>query len=213
MSDAFDAAFDVERPIHAVWNACRLPADAEPPACRIPGFPSFDGPGCAATIIELEPQRLLRVRKDDEPCAGTEIEIRLGPATAGGWPTRVSIRQSGFAPALLALGDLARAHWRHIVADFQLYLTHEVTVRGTAWGDFGAALRQTPIGLELGDLASGGFASRCSMQPGDLLLSIGDIRIHSIEQLWTVLVLSRAAVETPVAWIRNGRRVDAKAHL
>lgn len=213
MSDAFDAAFDVERPIHAVWNACRLPADAEPPACRIPGFPSFDGPGCAATIIELEPQRLLRVRKDDEPCAGTEIEIRLGPATAGGWPTRVSIRQSGFAPTLLALGDLARIHWRHIVADFHLYLTHEVAVPGTVWGDFGAALRQTPIGLELDDLASGGLAARCGMKPGDLLLTIGDIRIQSIEQLWTVLALSRGGEETAVAWIRDARAMGSTARL
>ena len=212
MSDAFDAAFDVERPIHAVWNACRLPADAEPPACRIPGFPSFDGPGCAATIIELEPQRLLRVRKDDEPCAGTEIEIRLGPATAGGWPTRVSIRQSRFAPALLALGDLARIHWRHIVADFHLYLTHDVAVPGTVWGDFGAALRETPIGLELGDI-TGGFAARCGMKPGDLLLTIGDIRIQSIEQLWTVLPLSRAGAETPVVWVRDGRRMGSEACL
>ena len=214
MTDGFDAAFDIARPVHAVWEACRLPGDAEPSTCRIPAFPSFDGqPGCTATIIDLEPQRLLRLRKDDEPCAGTEIEIRIGPATAGGWPTRVSIRQSGFAPQFLALGDIVEAHWRHIVADFRLYLTHEVAVPGTVWGDFGATPRQTPIGLELGELAVGGFASRCGMQSGDLLLTIGDIRIQSIEQLWTVLALSRAGVETSVGWIRNGVRIDATAPI
>ena len=205
MTKAFEAAFDVERPLHAVWQACRLPTNAEPPACRIPAFPSFDGkPGCAATVLSSEPQQHLRVRKDDEPCAGTEIEIRIGPATAGGWPTRVSVRQSGFAPWLLAAGDVAEVHWRHIVADLHLYLVHEVTVPATVWGDFGAAVHQTAMGLELGDVTDGGIASRCGMEPGDLLLTVGPIRVHTIEQLWTVLALSRIDTETTVGWVRDG---------
>lgn len=210
MAKTFESVFDVERPLHAVWEACRLPTDHVPPKCRIPGFPSFDGqPGCAATIIEVTPQQLLRARKDDEPCAGTEIEVHISPATAGGWPTRVSVRQSGFAPSLLAAGDLVEAHWRHIVADFHLYLAHEVTVPGTVWGDIGAGLRQTPIGLELADVTDGGLAARCRMQAGDVLLTIDGIRIHTIEQLWTVLALRTAEEDVSVTWARNGRRLSA----
>lgn len=210
MTQAFAATFEVERPLHAVWQACRLPTDVEPPACRIPAFPSFDGnPGCAATVLTSEPQQQLRVRKDDEPCAGTEIEIRVGPATAGGWPTRVSVRQSGFAPWLLAAGDAVEAHWRHIVADFHLYLVHEVTVPDTVWGEIGAALRQTPIGLELADLTDGGLAARCDMQPGDVLLTIAGIRVHTIEQLWTVLALVDSRREKAIAWVRDGHRMTA----
>ena len=213
MSKTFEAAFNVERPLHAVWEACRLPTDDVPPKCRVPGFPSFDGqPGCAATVIDLAPQQLLRVQKDDEPCAGTEIEIRISPATAGGWPTRISVRQSGFAPWLLAAGDIVEAHWRHIVADFHLYLAHEVTVPGTVWGDIGAGLRQTPIGLELADVADGGLAARCGMQAGDVLLTIGGIRVHTIEQLWTVLALRTAAEDAPVTWARAGRRMSTTVH-
>ena len=209
MSKAFESVFDVERPLHAVWEACHLPTNDVPPQCRIPAFPSVDGqPGCAATIIDLTPQQFLRVRKDDEPCAGTEIEIHISPATAGGWPTRVSVRQSGFASWLLAAGDVALAHWRHIVADFHLYLAHEVTVPGTVWGEIGAGLRQTPIGLELTDVTKGGLAARCGMQAGDVLLTIGGIRIHTIEQLWTVLAL-RTGRDAPVTWARNGRRRSA----
>ena len=210
MSKAFESVFDIERPLHAVWEACRLPADDAGPACRIPGFPSLDGqPGCAATVIDLKPQQLLRVRKDDEPCAGTEIAILISPATAGGWPTRVSVRQSGFASWLLAAGDVVEAHWRHIVADFHLYLAHEVTVPGTVWGDIGAALRQTPIGLEVADTVDGGLASRCGMQTGDLLLTIAGIRIHTIEQLWTVMALLEPGRETAITWARNSRRLAA----
>ena len=212
MSRAFESVFDVERPLHAVWEACRLPTDNAPPACRIPGFPSLDGqPGCAATVIDSAPQQSLRVRKDDEPCAGTEIAIHLSPATAGGWPTRVHVRQSGFPSWLLAAGDVVEAHWRHIAADFHLYLVHEVTVPGTVWGEMGAALKQTPIGLELADLTDGGLAARCDMQPGDVLLTIAGIRIHTIEQLWTVLALVDSRRETAIAWVREGRWMTANA--
>lgn len=212
MSKAFESVFDIERPLHAAWEACRLPADDAGPACRIPGFPSLDGqPGCAATVIDLEPQQLLRVRKDDEPCAGTEIAIHLSPATAGGWPTRVSVRQSGFASWLLAAGDVVEAHWRHIVADFHLYLVHEVTVPGTVWGEIGAVLRQTAIGLELADVTDDGLAALCGMQPGDVLLTIAGIRIHTIEQLWTVLALVDSRREMAITWVRDGRRMAVNA--
>lgn len=214
MSKVFEGVFDVERPLHAVWEACRLPTDNAPPACRIPGFPSLDGqPGCAATVIDSAPQQMLRVRKDDEPCAGTEIAIHLSPATAGGWPTRVSVRQSGFASWLLATGDVVEAHWRHIVADFHLYLVHEVTVPGTVWGEIGAALKQTAIGLELGDLVDSGLAARCGMHSGDVLLTIAGIRIHTIEQLWTVLALVDSRRETAIVWAREGRWMTANAAL
>ena len=204
MTRRFEAVFEVERPLHAVWQACRMPTAERPPKCRIPAFPSLDRkPGCAATVIESVPQELLRVTKDDEPCAGTEIEIRIGPATAGGWPTRVSVRQSGFAPALLAAGDVVEAHWRHIVADFQLYLAQEVSVPGTLWGELGAGLKQTPIGVEIGGTADQGIARRCGMLPGDLLLTIGAIRIQTIEQLWTVLSLANADDELTVRWSRE----------
>ena len=212
MTDAFEATFDVERPNHAVWQACRLPGENGPTTCRIPAFPSFDGqPGCAATVIESKPQQLLRVRKADEPCAGTEIEIRTGPATAGGWPTRVSLRQAGFPAWFLAAGDVVEAHWHHIVADFHLYLAHEVTVPGTVWGDFGAPIRHTPIGLELTSIVDDGFASRCGIRGGDLLLTIGKIRIHSIEQLWTVLALLPADERVSVTWVRDGGPMAAEA--
>lgn len=211
MTRVVEASFDVERPQHAVWRACLLPSGGEPQHCRIPAFPSFDGhPGCAATVIEREPQQRLRVQKDDEPCKGTLIEIRIGPATAGGWPTRVSLRQWDFAPALLAAGDVVDAHWQHIVADFHLYLAHEVNVPGTLWGNLGAGVRQTPIGLEILDPTVGGFADRCGMTAGDLLLTVGTIRIQSVEQLWTVLALTGAGVDTPVSWLRDGRRISAR---
>ena len=255
------ATFEVARPLHAVWQACRLPDDGAalhavvapgPPSpdnrdankrplqpsgdgagtgasatrtCRLPAFPSFDGrPGCRVTVLASEPQQRLHVRKDDEPCVGTEIQISVGPATAGGWPTRVSLKQWGFSDALLAAGDVIDAHWRQIVADFQLYLTHEISVPGTVFGDFGATLHQTSLGVELGTVFDGGLAFRCGMTEGDLLVGVGPIRVQSIEQLWTILaLLGRADAAIPmdaaapatweVTWIRAGQLQQANLSL
>lgn len=141
MDDGLESVSHLEVPRAEVWRRCRLPGPADTHQCRIPGFPSVDGaPGCLAAVLESEPQKLLRCRKLDMPCAGTEITVRLAPANAAGWPTRVTLRQSGFGAALPR--DILEAHWRRIVADFRLYLEREVIVPGTAWGvDLGALFR------------------------------------------------------------------------
>ncbi len=183
----------------------RLPVEAEPDHGRIPGFPSVDGePGCVARVLASEPQKLLRVRKRDMPCAETMIEIVIGPANASGWPTRVEVAQSGFPTEMDAMPDLVDAHWRQIVADFRLYLERGVVVPGTAWGaSFGALTAQTPVALVLTKLDQNGFAARCGMREGDLLLTLRGIRIHDLAQLWTVLALSAVGEEVAVAWARG----------
>ena len=195
----------------------RLSVETEPGHGRIPGFPSVDGePGCVARVLASEPQKLLRVRKRDMPCAETMIEIAIGPANASGWPTRVEVTQSAFPPEMDAMADLVDAHWRQIVADVRLYLEHGVVVPGTVWGaSFGALTAQTPVALALTklDQDQNGFAARCGMREGDLLLTLRGIRIHDLAQLWTVLALSAVGEEVAVAWARGGELHTAVAPL
>ena len=155
-----------------------------------------------AEILEAEPQTLLRCRKLDMPCAGTEIAVRVEPANAAGWPTRVTLRQSGFGDALPR--DVLEVHWRQIAADFRLYVEREVIVPGMAWGvDLGALFRQTPVGLEVGAVVEGGPADRAGLRGGDLLLTVGPIRVHDLAQLWTVLALLPANREMTLGWTRG----------
>ncbi len=208
MNDRVEAVFNVDRPQHQVWEACRLPSDAEHPLCRLPAFPSLDGKtGCAATVLEMRPQQFLRLYKDDEPCKGTEIGIQVDPATAAGWPTRVTLWQSGFGPWFEAARDVFETHWRQIAANFELYVSRGITVPGTIFGDFGATVSATPTGLELAAIDAGGFAARCGMATGDLLLTVGPIRIHSIEQLWTAMALLPSDAEIPATWARGTVRM------
>ena len=160
MDDRLEFVANLEVPQAEAWRRCRLPAATAADRCRVPGFPSVDGePGCAAAVLECVPQKLLRCRKLDTPCAGTEIAIRLEPANAAGWPTRVTLSQHGFGGVLPR--EVLEVHWRHIAADFLLYLEREITVPGTAWGiSLDADVRQTPTGLAVSGVAERGLAGR-----------------------------------------------------
>ncbi len=101
----------------------------------LPGFSSFEAlpvPGASCTLIELEDECLLRVKKDHQPCEGTEIIVRLGQAETG---TRVTVVQSGFGPFLDFAGrDTVFGHGSQIVRDFRLYIERGLTMPGTVWG-------------------------------------------------------------------------------
>ena len=206
-------SFNVELPLARVWERLRLPWPAEPGQCRIPGFPSFDGQGgCVAAVVASESQGALRLRKLDAPCADSKITIEIGPANAAGWPTRVTVAQSDLPPPMAAMPDMVLAHWRQIVADFRLYVERGVVASPTVWGaSLGAGTDQTPLGLVLGAIEAGGFAERCGMASGDLLLTLRGVRIHDIGQLWAVLALSPPAEEAAVTWVRDDRALAATA--
>jgi len=170
--------------------------------------------GCLATVVASKPQQSLRARKDDAPCAGSWIDIAIGPANASGWPTHVAVAQSGLPPQMNALGDAPEAHWRRIVADFRLYLEHGVPAPPVAWGtDFGASLARTATGLVLARVEEQGFAGRCGMRQGDLLLALRGIRVHGFGQLWTLLALTEPGDDVAVLWVRNGETRSASVAM
>ena len=204
-------SFDVFLPASAVWERLRLPGEHASGTCRIPGFPSSDGsPGCVVGVESDEPQQRLAGTKLDEPCGGTAIRIEIGPANAGGWPTRVNVVQAGFAPPLADLPDYLNAHWRRIVADFRLYVEHGVTAPASTWGaSLGATTRETPTGLVVSDLVAQGFADRCGMHVGDLLVTLAGVRVLDTAQLWTVLAVLNPGDEARARWVRDGEAIDA----
>ncbi len=216
MSDDFEATFVVDLAPPAVWRALTeriASSDDDATHLVIAGFPSFPPaplPGAACTVIQEVPELLLRVSKDDHPCAGTEIAITLEQVSTG---TRVTVVQSGFGPFLdLAGRDTVIAHGEQIVRDLQLFLERGVTVVGTSWGTpLGARPVQTPTGLELEQVDVGGFAERAGLEVRDLLLTVAGIRIHDIAQLWTTLSLVDATEPVPLSWARGGEVLTGSA--
>ena len=219
MEDGFEATFVVDLVIDEVWEAITSPAphvgaEAEPMRYLIAGFPAFGAdhaPGTLATELEVDPGRLLRVHKDEEPCAGTEIAIVLENAETG---TRVTVVQSGFGPWLKSVRDTFEAHWRQIVHDLRLFIERGIRVAGTAWGaDLGAMSKQQPLGLEITTVTPGAYAERLGMRTGDLLLTLRNIRVHDSQQLWTILALSTSGDETEASWARGSDVLSGSAIL
>lgn len=214
MKDDFEATFVVDLAADEVWEALTRRTLEEDGALHyvLPGFPSLTRlpvPGASGTPLEVEPGKLLRVKKDHEPCAGTEIAVRLEQADTG---TRVTVVQSGFGPFLDIVGrDVVFGHGHQIVRDLRLYIERGLTVPGTAWGaSLGARTRQTGTGLEI-TAVDGGFAKQAGLEPGDLLLTLRGIRIHDTQQLGTVLALTETGSTHEVSWARGRDAMSAKA--
>ena len=218
MKDGFEATFVVELAPDEVWEqiARRQVEMKEQGATAeeyvLPGFPSLVPdvmPGARCSVLEVEPGRLLRVRKAVDPCAGTEIAVTLEAADTG---TRVTIVQSGFGPWLDKVRDIFGTHWNQIVADFRLYLERGLTVPGTIWGaSLGAPTRQTPVGLEIIAVNQGEFGERAGMQRGDLLITLRGIRVHDTQQMWTILALTEKGSSAEASWARGRELMKAQA--
>ncbi len=209
MKDEFKVTFVVELAPKEVWEAITQRTHTDESGGLhyiLPGFPSIsslDVIGASCTPIEVKEGHLLRTTKDDHPCQGTEVAVKLEQSGTG---TAVTIVQSGFGAFLEAVGrDTVFSHGHQIVNDFRLYLERGLTVVGTQWGwNFGAKTTQTPIGVEIESLYPGeAFAERLGMQAGDLLLTLGGIRIHDHAQLWTVLALTDASKPVDATWARG----------
>ena len=214
MSDDFEATFVVDLAPEAVWRALTERTIEADGATRyvLPGFPSMQAlpiPGASCTTLEEEPNRLLHVKKDHFPCEGTEIVIELEQQSTG---TRVRVVQSGFGPFLDFAGhDTVVGHGRQIVNDLRLYIERGITVPGTVWGvSLGAVPRETPVGIELARI-DGGFAEAVGLQTQDLLLTLRGIRIHDLQQLWTVLALTELGTSAEITWARGRETMAAEA--
>ena len=213
--DELHETFDVFLPLSAVWERLRLPGGSAARVFRIPGFPSSDGkPGCVVAVDVSEPQRRLAGTKADPPCAGTRIDIEIGPANASGWPTRLSLAQSGFEAPLADLPDFLNAHWRRIVADFRLYVEHGVTAPPAAWrASLGATTRETPTGLAVTDVEPEAYADRCGMQEDDILLTLAGVRMLDTAELWTVLSMLAPGDLATATWVRDGAVLESESVL
>jgi len=210
MADEFRTTITVEVAPEAVWKALTERTVAGDGADEgvhyvLPGFPSFEPlplAGASCTPLEVAPGKLLRVRKDHEPCKGTEIAVQLEQEGTG---TRITLVQSGFGALLDIVGrDVVFGHGREIAEDLALFLEHGLIVPGSTWGmSLGATTVQRPFALEVAHVMPGGFAEQAGLAPGDLLLSLHGVRVRDTRQLATVLAMLSAGTESEVCYIRS----------
>jgi hypothetical protein len=207
-ADRFEATFVVKVERETVWQ--RLTSSPLEPAGDAPRYwvPGFDS---AATLDEAETRARLRLTKDDEPCAGTEIVVVLEDDTSG---TRVTVVQSRFGDWLPARYDMMTVGWRYIVADLETFLATGAHARRhlRAWGDLGADVRATDGGLRLHAVRPGTLADRLGLRSDDLLVVLAGAPVASYDDLVTVLrVLGAERRPVEAEWVRGGTVLRAVA--
>jgi predicted metalloprotease with PDZ domain len=189
-------ALPVEQTWESLAGAEPEPASGDPTGWWLPGFES------AAEALEVEPHRRLRFRKVSEPCAGTEISITLETAETG---TRVTVVQSGFGAWFDEAFEAMAIGWSHIVADLHLYLERGVHGRrhSRPWAGLGCALRSSDTGLEVVDVYPSGFAREAGLEPGDLLLAVGEAPVLVRRELETLMRVYRTGEKVEMTWVRG----------
>jgi hypothetical protein len=201
MKDGFEATFVVQAPTQAVWD--RL-SDREGDLWRLP---AFEGLGEA---MHVEPGQQLHVRKVTQPCAGTEIVIRLEHEGTG---TKGTVVQSGFGAMWTFAADALEVGWRHILADLALYL--ERGVHGARhmrrWGNFGCVFTDTDFGLEVASTMGDSLAQRVGLAPGDILLAVAGAPVVTRAELESLLRVLPSGETVAVEWIRGDQKLEAKA--
>jgi hypothetical protein len=214
--DGFKTTFVVDVAPQAVWEAI---ARSSPPGSGSPGDPvRYHLPGFEAwgVPLEVEPGRLLRVRKDEEPCKGTEIAVVIEAAGSG---TRVTVVQSGFGPILAQVLESFRTVWTWIVADLALYVERRIRLETHLFAtpppraSLGVRTEERTAGLHVSAVEPGSFGARVGLQAGDLLLTLNDVRLVNGMQLLDLLRICDAGSELRVQWARGDQHRSAAAVL
>lgn len=204
--DRFEATFRLRIDRDKAWR--RLAGDPvsgdEAEHVWLPGFDS------QATVVDADPPRRLHTRKDDEPCAGTDIVVTLEDDEIG---VRIHVVQSGFGAWLPERYEMMSVGWRYIVADLQTYLATGVHARRhlRPWGDLGADATTIDGGIRVDGVRDDGLASRLGLIDGDLLVTLAGAPVASLGDLVTVLRTLDAARKPTAEWIRSGSLVAAPA--
>jgi uncharacterized protein YndB with AHSA1/START domain len=206
MEDRFEATFVVEVERAEVWEALVQDDRTEPGGPQRLWLPAF--PNGTGEVLELEPERLLRVRKDQFPCEGTEIAITLESTDRG---TRVTVVQSGFGAAFEAMLNLLALGWSQIVADLIVFCGRGVVAgrHELPWRDIGFQVRPADGGVEvIGKAAAGSFGEQAGLCEGDLVLAISSAPIIDLQDFTAVARALPPGSKVEVTWLRGRDRMS-----
>ena len=194
-----EKTFDVAAAPGEAWKALeelRVRA-AGPQEWWLPGFE------CRAGEVEVEHEQRLTVRKLDQPCADTLIEITFEHLATG---SRIRVVQSGFDEAFVRrAGDSFWIHAEHIFADVHLFFETGV-VAGRAWlpwAPLGVGVTVAPFGLRVTSVAPGAWAERVGLEADDVLLTVAGAPLYSAHDLGVIERVVRAGEEVAATWARD----------
>jgi uncharacterized protein YndB with AHSA1/START domain len=220
VTPAFERSFVVEAPIERVWRAFTEPDELEVWHGTAEVFEAVEGgrirfadpghPPMEGSVEEAVPYRRLRWRiHGDQSVVDESFEELDGR-------TRVTIRHASEEDEwpeheleAITLG------WDESIAD--LVLLVEAGVRFirhmTLRSRIGAATRNTAAGVEIVSVSAGTFAAGVGLEPGDLLLQVGEAPIFDRSDLVLLMREHEPGVELEAVFARNGRILRRAASL
>jgi hypothetical protein len=168
---------------------------------------------CRGAEVEADPALRLTVRKLDEPCAGTLIDITFEHAGTG---SRIRVVQSGFDEAFVnAAGPAFWLHAEHLFADLHLFFQTGVVARRAwlPWAPLGVNVEPKPYGLVVASVGSGTWAERIGLSRGDVVLTVGGAPLYEPGELGVIERIARPGQELAATWGHDGERVEGTATL
>jgi C-terminal processing protease CtpA/Prc len=105
---------------------------------------------------------------------------------------------------------VGRAHrWDQAIADLIAYTETGVVARRFVmpFANLGMRLVETPAGLRVTEVSTGGVAHQAGVVSGDLLLTAGGAPVYRIGELWAVSrVVGRPRAAVELQWVHAGER-------
>lgn len=212
--DALEAVFTIDVAPEDAWAAVTRPARDQ-----VPGEPAryfLAGFEAVCSELEVDPGRMLRMRKEEEPCKGTEIVVVIEDA---GGKSRVTVVQSGFPAAFRAALESFRFVWTMIHTDLALYMERGVSTKAHLFGgpppraSLGLKANDAAAGLKVAAVEPGGFGARAGVAAGDLLVSLNGVRLTSGMQLIDLMRMAEPGMSAEAAWVRGREKMSASATL
>jgi uncharacterized protein YndB with AHSA1/START domain len=209
--ERYERTFQVSASADRVWQALTDPDElalwhgrAERfeavPGGRV-GFADAGYEPVEGIVEEAVPGRLLRWRIVAD---GSVITEQLDPVEGG---TRITVTHEGEDKEAEHEHEATRLGWDESLADLMLLLetgvgfSRHMTSRSTT----GATTRSTGYGVEVVSVAPGSFSDEAGLQPGDLLVQLGDAPLFDRSDLALLMREHAPGAELEAVFIRNGQ--------
>ena len=171
-------------------------------------LPGFE---CRAAELEAEPETRLSVRKLEQPCADTIIDITFEHTATG---CRIHVVQSGFDEAVVKFaGESFWIHAEHLFTDMHVFFETGVIAKRAwlPWAPLGVGVVTEPYGLKVKGVQSGTWAERAGIRADDVLLTVGGAPIYTARELGVIERIVHPGDDVTATFARDGERCEATA--
>jgi hypothetical protein len=219
MSRKWQKVFEVSVPVERLWQAFRDEREFGRLLRWPDATPEQAADGARHKVIEAEPLRHLRFERADKgplPEQRAEFTIVLESTQAG---SRFTVTRYGFGEGEIgdAFADANFLGFCHGFADLVFYLETGKAARrhhvGCSQSSTAMVFRERDWGVEVLEVAHGGFAEQAGLARGDRILRIGGVPIYTRNDVWGLTAEHVPETLLSVEYVRGRERLHGAGRL